>query len=103
MFSIGIDNLIMIEDEARRQVFEHGQRGGGGVNSQTEGGPDGQGKKSSTARSWGVGEMDYEALMRYLDNAVSDNPVKAQYLLLFQRFYVNCFFEEAPNLGAYPF
>jgi hypothetical protein len=69
MLPLGLDNLITIDDATRQKVFEMGQRGGGGVNSQTEGGPDGSGDKKK--RVWGVGEMDFEALMRMLDNAVS--------------------------------
>ena len=69
MLPLGLDNLITIDDSTRQKVFEMGQRGGGGVNSQTEGGPDGSGDKKK--RVWGVGEMDFEALMRMLDNGVS--------------------------------
>ena len=43
------------------------QRGGGGVDSKSEGGPDGGGDKAKR-RAWGVGELDFEALMRQLDN-----------------------------------
>merc|ERR1712113_1183638 len=45
----------------------HGQRGGGGVDSKTEGGPDGSATKGK--KIWGVGEMEFEAMMRMLDNA----------------------------------
>merc|ERR1712045_362730 len=45
-----------------------GQSGGGGVNSKTGGGPDGSGDKSKK-KVWGAGEMEFEALMRNLDNA----------------------------------
>ena len=68
MAPLGLDNLSTIDDDTRRSVFEMGQQGGGGVNSQTEGGPDGQGDKKK--RVWGVGEMDFEALMRMMDNGV---------------------------------
>jgi len=66
MVPLGIDNLITIDEPTRRKVFENSQRGGGGVNSKTEGGPNGSGAKQKV---WGVGEMEYEALMRMLDNA----------------------------------
>ena len=66
---LGIDNLVTVEEPTRRKVYEMGQRGGGGVNSRTEGGPDGSGAKSQQ-KVWGVGEIDFEALMRMLDNAV---------------------------------
>ena len=74
---LGIDNLVTIDEPTRRKVFESSQRGGGGVNSKTEGGPDGSGNKQKV---WGVGEMEFEALMRMLDNAVSFT------LLLYLRF-----------------
>ena len=66
MIPLGIDNLVTIEEPTRRKVFEMGQRGGGGVDSTSEGGPDGSGKKQ---RKWTVGEMEFEALMRMMDNA----------------------------------
>ena len=69
MVPLGIDNLNIIDEPTRRKVFEQGQRGGGGVDSKSEGGPDGS--KSKGVKSWGVGEMEFEALMRMLDNAVS--------------------------------
>ena len=69
MVPLGIDNLVQIEEETRQKVFAMGQRGGGGVDSKTEGGPDGSGDKKK--KFWAVGELDFEALMRMLDNAVS--------------------------------
>ena len=69
MAPIGFDNLILVDEETRRKVWETVQRGGGGVNSLDEGGADGQGDKKK--RSWGVGELEFEAHMRWLDNAVS--------------------------------
>lgn len=67
MAPMGLDNLITIEEPTRRKVFEAGQRGGGGVDSNSEGGPAGSGAKS---KKWSVGEMEFEALMRMMDNAV---------------------------------
>jgi len=66
MAPMGLDNLITIEEPTRRKVFEAGQRGGGGVDSNSEGGPAGSGAKS---KKWSVGEMEFEALMRMMDNA----------------------------------
>lgn len=68
MVPLGVDNLVTIEEPTRRKVFEHGQRGGGGVDSHSEGGPDGSGDKKGK-RKWSVGEMEFEALMRMMDNA----------------------------------
>ena len=47
-----------------------GQLGGGGVDSLEQGGPSGAGDKKKN-RKWGVGEMEFEAMMRMMDNAVS--------------------------------
>merc|ERR1712226_891527 len=63
MAPMGLDNLITIDEPTRRKVFERSQRGGGGVNSKSEGGAEG------SKKVWGVGEMEFEALMRMLDNA----------------------------------
>merc|ERR1712086_590631 len=55
MMPFGLDNLVMIDDEFRRKTYELGQRGGGGVNS--------------AKKEWGIGELEFEALMRMLDNS----------------------------------
>jgi len=55
MMPLGLDNLVLIDDEVRRKTYEMGQRGGGGVNT--------------SKKEWGVGEMEFEALMRMLDNS----------------------------------
>ncbi len=70
----GLENLYVIDEAARRKTFELAQRGGGGVDSKSEGGPDGSGEKKK--RKWAIGEMDFEALMRMLDNAVSSLKLK---------------------------
>ena len=59
---MGIDNLITIDEPTRRKVFERAQRGGGGVNSKDS--------AEGSKKAWGVGEMEFEAHMRMLDNAV---------------------------------
>jgi len=55
MMPLGIDNLVMIDDETRRKTYEIGQKGGGGVNT--------------AKKEWTVGELEFEALMRMLDNS----------------------------------
>jgi len=55
MMPLGIDNLVLIDDETRRKTFEIGQRGGGGVNT--------------AKKEWAVGELEFEGLMRMLDNS----------------------------------
>jgi len=55
MMPMGLDNLVLIDEETRRKVYEVGQKGGGGVNT--------------SKKEWGVGELEFEALMRMLDNS----------------------------------
>merc|ERR1719208_599640 len=55
MMPFGLDNLVLIDDETRRKTYEIGQQGGGGVNT--------------AKKEWSVGELEFEALMRMLDNA----------------------------------
>ena len=50
-----------------------GQLGGGGVDSLAHDGPAGEGDKKKN-KKWGVGEMEFEAMMRMMDNAVSLTP-----------------------------
>ncbi|ROT65886.1 Protein hu-li tai shao [Penaeus vannamei] len=66
MAPLGLDNLVVVTDEARQAAYEVARRGGGGVDSKQEGGPAAQGQKE---RKWKVGELEFEALMRSLDNA----------------------------------
>jgi len=54
MMPFGLENLITIDEETRRKTYEIGQRGGGGTNT--------------AKKDWGVGELEFEALMRMLDN-----------------------------------
>lgn len=68
---VGIDNLVQIDEDARRKAYRTFLKGGGGVDSKSEGGPDGSGGgNEKKTRYWGVGELEFEALMRNLDNAV---------------------------------
>ena len=99
MIPHGLENLHVIEEEARRKTFEIAQRGGGGVDSRTEGGPDGSGDKKK--RKWTIGELDFEALMRMLDNAVS---VQHMIVIFFQglaRTLVTCFLVKRENMPTY--
>lgn len=46
----------MVDDEVRQKTFAVGSQGGGGVDT--------------SGRKWKPGELEFEALMRQLDNAV---------------------------------
>ncbi|CAL8078267.1 unnamed protein product [Orchesella dallaii] len=67
---LGLDNVIMMSDEARKRAFETARHGGGGVNSQEEGVVNTEVKpEGRRERKWRYGEQEFEALMRALDNA----------------------------------
>ncbi|MCL4137813.1 UNVERIFIED_CONTAM: hypothetical protein GTU68_060658 [Idotea baltica] len=65
MAPVGFDNLILVSDEAKQAAYETARRGTGGVDSKQEGGANQQGQKD---RKFKVGEIEFEALMRTLDN-----------------------------------
>lgn len=70
---LGLDNVIVMSDEARKRAFETAHSGGGGgVNSKEEGViSTAEGKpEGKKERKWRFGEQEFEALMRSLDNAV---------------------------------
>jgi len=48
--------IFHLDEDTRARVYEQGMRGGGGVNI--------------SKKDWGVGELEFEALMRMLDNSV---------------------------------
>merc|ERR1719195_1436831 len=52
MMPLGLDNLVLIDEETRRKAYEVGSKGGGGVNS--------------AKKEWGVGELEFEALRALL-------------------------------------
>jgi len=58
LLPIGLDNIVQVDDATKQKVQETVKSGGGGVDMKSQGG-----------RKWKVGEMEYEALMRLLDNA----------------------------------
>ena len=58
MMPLGVDNIMLPSEEEQQRMFEasrQAQRGGDG------------------RRKWRRGEMEFEALMRQLDNAVITN------------------------------
>ena len=70
---VGLDNVILMSDEAKKRAFETARHGGGGVNSQEEQhiNPEKSETREHKPRKWRYGEQEFEALMRALDNAVS--------------------------------
>ncbi|KAK3876889.1 hypothetical protein Pcinc_018353 [Petrolisthes cinctipes] len=67
MAPLGLDNLIVVNEEARHAAYEVARRGAGGVDSKQEAKQDGE--KPKKERKWKVGELEFEGLMRTLDNA----------------------------------
>ncbi|KRZ84359.1 Adducin-related protein 1 [Trichinella sp. T8] len=57
---VGVDNLIFASEDAQQKVADLTKAGGGGVNKQSE---------SQTKINWKIGELEFEAWMRVLDNA----------------------------------
>uniref|UniRef100_A0A2C9JZ75 Class II aldolase/adducin N-terminal domain-containing protein n=1 Tax=Biomphalaria glabrata TaxID=6526 RepID=A0A2C9JZ75_BIOGL len=51
----GLDNIVIPSEEAREQAYKTANQGGGGV--------------ETTGRKWKIGELEFEALMRTLDNS----------------------------------
>jgi len=64
MIPNGLSNLFTIDNDTRQKTFELGQSGGSSENRLESGEKDQQ---------WKVGEIDFEARMRMLDNSVSLN------------------------------
>ena len=55
---IGLDNIVQVGEDVQEETFRVGSQGGGGVDN--------------TGRKWRCGELEWEAHMRSLDNAVSN-------------------------------
>ena len=69
LLPLGLDNVILMSDEAKKKAYETAHSGGaGGVNSKDIGEGKGEAKKE---RKLKFGELEFEALMRSLDNSVS--------------------------------
>lgn len=71
---IGLDNVILMSDESRKRAYVTARSGGtGGVNSKEVDSVvvDAKPSESRKERKWRFGEQEFEALMRTLDNAVS--------------------------------
>lgn len=57
---IGVENLVLVNDETRKQVYDAAHRS-----------PDVGASGDKKSKQFRVGEMEFEALIRMLDNAVS--------------------------------
>lgn len=61
---LGLDNIYLPSEEARRRSFEQGNR------------------PPSGDKKWKRGEMEFEAMMRHLDNAVRTSSSHLQVLFV---------------------
>lgn len=52
---VGIENLILVDEETQEKTYKIGNQGGGGADT--------------SGRKWRCGELEWEALVRTLDNA----------------------------------
>ncbi|VDO18401.1 unnamed protein product, partial [Brugia timori] len=59
----GIENLVIPNEKAVERVYKTARKGGGGVDR--NGAKDAEGKQIN----WRIGELEWEAWMRVLDNA----------------------------------
>lgn len=53
----GLDNLVLVNEETQKKTFTIANQNGGGVDT--------------SGRKWKTGELEFEALMRMMDNCVS--------------------------------
>ncbi|KAK6639412.1 hypothetical protein RUM43_007685 [Polyplax serrata] len=58
LMPLGVENLVLVNDETRKQVYDAAHRN-----------PDGAAAGEKKAKQFRVGELEFEALIRMLDNA----------------------------------
>lgn len=61
---LGVDNLVLVPDETRKQIYDSVRHAPDGANLPTATIGDKKEKR------WRIGGLEFEALMRMLDNAV---------------------------------
>jgi len=86
----GLDNLILVDSDVQKKTFGLGSQGGGGVDT--------------SGRKWKTGELEFEALMRMLDNSgfrtgyVYRNPLIKQ-----ERDHANSEIEVPPTSSSFTY
>jgi len=68
---LGVENLVLVSDETRKQVYEAARRPPDATPKQLQDSTDGPATTTKKEKQWRVGGVEFEALMRMLDNAVS--------------------------------
>lgn len=69
---LGVENLVLVPDETCKKVYEAARRPPDATPKQLQDSTDGP--VISSKKPWRVGVVEFEALMRMLDNAVSTLP-----------------------------
>jgi adducin len=68
---LGVENLVLVPDEMCKKVYEAARRPPDAAPKQLQDATDGPATTSKKEKQWRVGVVEFEALMRMLDNAVS--------------------------------
>lgn len=71
LMPLGVDNLVLVSDETRKHVYEAARRPPDATPKQSQDATDGPATAAKKEKQWRVGGVEFEALMRMLDNAVS--------------------------------
>lgn len=71
LMPLGVENLVLVSDETRKQVYEAARRPPDATPKQSQDATDGPTTAAKKEKQWRVGSVEFEALMRMLDNAVS--------------------------------
>jgi hypothetical protein len=68
---LGVENLVLVSDETRKQVYEAARHPPDATPKHLQDATDGPATAAKKERQWRIGGVEFEALMRMLDNAVS--------------------------------
>lgn len=71
LMPLGVENLVLVSDETRKHVYEAARRPPDSTPKQLQDSTDGPVTTTKKEKQWRVGGVEFEALMRMLDNAVS--------------------------------
>lgn len=69
LMPLGVENLVLVSDETRKQVYEAARRPPDATPKQLQDTTDGPATSAKKEKQWRVGGVEFEALMRMLDNA----------------------------------
>jgi len=69
LMPLGVENLVLVSDETRKQVYEAARRPPDATPKQSQDATDGPATATKKEKQWRVGGVEFEALMRMLDNA----------------------------------